>query len=115
MKIIRDVRVAEKIGAKSRTTAWRKAKADPDFPKPVSISPGITGWIESEIDEYIARKVAESRGAAPARKRAEHEVQAKIDAQRAAHGGAVVIAGVALGNTGHTGRMTKPAGGCDVV
>lgn len=67
MKIIRDVRVAEKIGAKSRTTVWRKAKSAPDFPQPVSISPGITGWIEAEVDAYIARKVAEAR----AKKRAE--------------------------------------------
>lgn len=61
MKIIRDKRVAEKIGAASRATVWRKAKADSDFPQPVSISPGITGWVESEVDAYIARKVAEAR------------------------------------------------------
>lgn len=67
MKILRDVRVAEKIGCKSRATVWRKAKAEPDFPQPVSISAGITGWIEDEIDAYIRRKVAEAR----AKKRSE--------------------------------------------
>lgn len=61
MKILRDVRVAEKIGCKSRATVWRKAKADPDFPQPVSISSGITGWVESEVDAYIERKIAEAR------------------------------------------------------
>lgn len=87
MKIIRDVRVAEKIGYKSRVTVWRKAKTDSDFPQPVRISAGLTGWIESEVDAYLASKIAdsravkepggtrESRGAKAARKRAEHEVR----------------------------------------
>ncbi len=61
MKIIRDARVAEKIGAKSRATPWRKAKSDPDFPKPVKVSEGITGWIEAEVDAYLERKVAAAR------------------------------------------------------
>lgn len=61
MKILRDVRVAEKIGCKSRATVWRKAKAEPDFPQPVAISSGITGWVEEEVDAYIRRKVAEAR------------------------------------------------------
>lgn len=61
MKILRDVRVAEKIGCKSRATVWRKAKTDPDFPRPVSISAGISGWVEEEVDAYIRRKVAEAR------------------------------------------------------
>lgn len=62
MKIIRDARVAEKIGAKSRATVWRKAKTDPEFPKPIQVSAGITGWLESEVDAYLAHKVAEARG-----------------------------------------------------
>lgn len=60
MKILRDVQVAEKLGM-ARATVWRKAKDDPDYPKPVRISENITGWLESEIDAYIARKVAEYR------------------------------------------------------
>ena len=66
MKIIRDARVAEKIGAKSRATAWRKAKSDPDFPKPIKISGGITGWIEAEVDAYLERRVAAPRAKAAA-------------------------------------------------
>lgn len=61
MKIIRDVRVAEKIGAKSRATVWRKARADASFPQPVKVSEGITGWVEAEVDAYLERLVAESR------------------------------------------------------
>ncbi len=61
MKIIRDVRVAEKIGAKSRATVWRKARADASFPQPVKVSEGITGWVEAEVDSYLERLVAEAR------------------------------------------------------
>lgn len=61
MKIIRDVRVAEKIGAKSRATVWRKARADASFPQPVKISEGITGWIEDEINAWLERRVKEAR------------------------------------------------------
>lgn len=61
MKIIRDTRVAEIIGAKSRVTAWRKAKSDSTFPKPVSISPGITGWVESEVIAWVQAKINAQR------------------------------------------------------
>lgn len=79
MKIIRDVAVAEKLGT-STTTVWRKSKNEPDFPKPVRLSDAITGWLESEVDDYIARKVRESREQPP-RKR---EVAVKAMAASAA-------------------------------
>lgn len=60
MKIIRDVRVSEKLDI-GRATVWRKAKDDPEFPKPFKYSNNLTGWLESEVDDYIARKVAEYR------------------------------------------------------
>lgn len=60
MRICRDIKVAERLGC-SRATVWRKAKTDPDFPQPVKFSPGITGWIEAEVDAYLERKVAEAR------------------------------------------------------
>jgi prophage regulatory protein len=66
MKIIRDKRVAEKIGAASRATVWRKAKSEPDFPKPVKVSEGISGWVEAEIDTWLERRVATARGKRPA-------------------------------------------------
>lgn len=61
MKILRVDDVADRIGG-SRALVWRKAKLEPDFPQPVKVSAGITGWIESEVDAYIRRKVAEARG-----------------------------------------------------
>ncbi|HEY0877933.1 MAG TPA: AlpA family phage regulatory protein [Zeimonas sp.] len=61
-RIIRDLLTANKLGYKSRATPWRKAKSDPDFPQPVKISEGLTGWIEQEIDDYLAAKIAKARG-----------------------------------------------------
>lgn len=60
MNIIRPNRTANKIGA-SLPTLWRRVKDDPDFPQPVKMSSAITGFVESEIDAYIERKVTESR------------------------------------------------------
>ncbi|HHY49654.1 MAG TPA: AlpA family phage regulatory protein [Alphaproteobacteria bacterium] len=61
MRILRVKAVAERIGY-AVPSVWRKAKDEADFPKPVRIGPKCTGWIESEVDDYVARKVAESRG-----------------------------------------------------
>jgi prophage regulatory protein len=44
----------------SGTTIWRKVKAG-DFPKPVSIGPNATGWVEAEVDDWIQRKIDASR------------------------------------------------------
>jgi prophage regulatory protein len=32
------------------------------FPKPIKLGPRASGWLESEIDAWIANRVAESRG-----------------------------------------------------
>jgi len=36
------------------------------FPSPIKLSPGdkarASGWLEAEVDEYLAQRVAESRG-----------------------------------------------------
>ncbi len=34
----------------------------PGFPKPVKIGERAVAWIESEVDEWIAARIAESRG-----------------------------------------------------
>lgn len=37
---------------------------DPLFPRPISLGGGhAVGWIESEVDEYLAHLIAASRGA----------------------------------------------------
>lgn len=79
MKIIRDARVAEIIGAKSRATPWRKAKSDPTFPKPVVVSAGITGWVESEVVAWVQARIDAQRSA----RRAAHPAQ-QSEAEHAA-------------------------------
>jgi len=36
--------------------------ADDPFPKPVHPSPGTSAWVEEEVDDWIARRVAERDG-----------------------------------------------------
>ncbi len=39
----------------SRPTLWRKARTDPDFPKPRKLSAGTTVWSRAELDAYLMR------------------------------------------------------------
>ena len=62
MKIIRWPELCEKLGGKksapSKVTVWRWERAG-IFPKRLAIGPGTTGWIESEIDEFLTARAAE--------------------------------------------------------
>ncbi len=47
----------------SKATVWnwvnpKSRHYRPDFPKPIKLSANITGWISSEIDEYISKLAA---------------------------------------------------------
>jgi len=42
----------------SKVQLWRKEKIG-DFPKRVRLGAGRHGWVESEIDEWIAARIAE--------------------------------------------------------
>ena len=46
----------------SNTTMWREIQRG-EFPAPVQISRRRKAWLESSIDEWIERKILESRGA----------------------------------------------------
>lgn len=70
-RIIRRGQLIAKIGlSKSSIYARLDRKSpnyDPDFPRPVPLGNGKNppiGWIEQEVDEYIARQIARSRNAA---------------------------------------------------
>jgi len=52
MRIIRKPELLKKVGL-SYPTIWRKEKAG-QFPKRIPLGPNATGWIESEIDQWIA-------------------------------------------------------------
>ncbi len=35
---------------------------DPDFPKPIKLGKGAVAWLSTEIDEWIKKKVIQTRG-----------------------------------------------------
>jgi prophage regulatory protein len=47
----------------SRSTIYLRI-SDGSFPLPVSLGARAVGWLESEIEEWITRKILESRAAA---------------------------------------------------
>ena len=59
-KAIRLPRVCELLGV-SRATIWRWVKLDPSFPKPFSISAGITCWSEVEVVLGLESKMTTAR------------------------------------------------------
>jgi|JI6StandDraft_1071083.scaffolds.fasta_scaffold739747_2 prophage regulatory protein len=62
-QFLRVKQVADTLGM-SVPTVWRKAKTDPQFPKPVKVSVGITGWPSDEIRSYVDTLISSQRGAA---------------------------------------------------
>jgi prophage regulatory protein len=57
IRILRLPAVEAKSGLK-RDSIYRLAKLG-QFPKPVKISQWASGWVEHEIDAYLAARVAE--------------------------------------------------------
>lgn len=51
------------------STAWRHCKQDPDFPKPIRLSPGCTRFNVGEIRAYLAKKAASSKPRLTARRK----------------------------------------------
>ena len=60
MNILRIPEATKKCGFGGVSSTWAKVRNDPAFPKPVKIG-GITGFIESELDAYLEKKVCEFR------------------------------------------------------
>ena len=59
-QVLRVKQVAECLGL-SVNSVWKKCNAnshlyDPNFPKPFKISANATGWLQSEINDYIQYK-----------------------------------------------------------
>ena len=61
-RVLRVDDVASALGV-SRATIWNWASPGnghyrPDFPKPIKLSANITGWLSSEVDDYIDKLAA---------------------------------------------------------
>lgn len=50
-----DTQVAARYSV-HRSTPWRWLKADPNFPAPVTLSPGCTRWRASDLEAWEASK-----------------------------------------------------------
>lgn len=37
-------------------TVWRYARTNPEFPRPVKLSPGCTRWRAEDIEAWVASK-----------------------------------------------------------
>jgi len=60
-KVLRIKKMNEKTGL-SRSSTYNKINPaskyfDPSFPKPVRLGASSVGWVESEVDEWIASRV----------------------------------------------------------
>jgi prophage regulatory protein len=62
LKCLRLAKVAEKLDC-GQSTVWWKARTEPGFPQPIKLG-GTTCWLEHELDAYIEKRIAESRGTA---------------------------------------------------
>lgn len=50
-----DTQVAHRYGV-HRSTPWRWAKSDPNFPSPVTLTPGCTRWKLADLEAWEAAK-----------------------------------------------------------
>jgi prophage regulatory protein len=68
LTILRRRQVEAKTGL-SRSTLYarihlnpkRQGEFDPTFPKPVSLGAKAVGWVESEVDAWLAAQIKKSR------------------------------------------------------
>ena len=56
--VFRIKQAAQYLGM-GESTVWRKAKTDPDFPKPIKLSERVTAWRVDDLEAYIERQASE--------------------------------------------------------
>ena len=59
-RILRLPTVLDRTGL-SRSTVYQRV-AEGRFPKSVSLGARAVGWVEAEVDEWVARQIEQSRG-----------------------------------------------------
>ena len=67
-RLLRRKQVEQAIGL-SRSTIYARLDPnsrhyDPDFPKPIRIGATSIAWVESEVQDYISSRIADSRQSA---------------------------------------------------
>lgn len=55
-RTMRPARAAEMLGL-GLSTFWRYAKIDPDFPRPIKLSPRCTVFYEGDLKSWVERKI----------------------------------------------------------
>lgn len=58
--ILRLPTVKERTGL-SRSTIYRRIHSPGDFPAPIPLGGRAVGWVEAEIDNWLAEQIASSR------------------------------------------------------
>lgn len=56
LRIIRPKEMAKQLGT-TRVTLWRAIRLG-EFPPPIHVTRGVTGWLESEVDAFLAERRA---------------------------------------------------------
>ncbi len=64
-RLLRRKQVEQSLGL-SRSTIYARLDPgsrhyDPDFPRPISLGAMSVAWLESEVQDYIARRISISR------------------------------------------------------
>jgi prophage regulatory protein len=59
-KLLNRAQVLERLGNRSVSWLYEEMGAD-RFPRPVRLGKWAVAWIESEIDDYIEKRIAEGR------------------------------------------------------
>jgi len=58
--ILRRKQVETRVGL-SRSTLYSRIAAG-SFPAPINLGPRAVGWLAAEIDDWVAKRIAASRG-----------------------------------------------------
>ncbi|CAG9247061.1 conserved hypothetical protein [Burkholderia cepacia] len=55
-RALRPAAAAQKLGI-ATSTLWAKVRNEPDFPRPIKVSPRVTIFTESSLDAWLAERV----------------------------------------------------------
>ena len=61
-KALSPKKACEKLSRK-KSWLWNRVKIDPEFPKPIYLSPGAPIFLEHELDSYLAKCAERTRKA----------------------------------------------------